>query len=231
MDINKEYLPQKKTARLAGLLTLLIAVIAIVSMVFLPTDLIVPGDAMRTAANIQASEGAFRISMVGDALIFLVEIILVVILFDLVKAVDKTLAAISSLARFGMTVIQGMNLINRFIVLSLVGGVGYLSVFAADQVNTLVMLFLDTHDYLVLIWGLSFGLHLLILGYLVYKSGYMPGYTGILLIVAGVCYLVQSFGNILLPQYEEIFTVIGFISMVELVFPIWLVIKGVRESA
>ena len=63
---------------------------------------------------------------------------------------------------------------------------------------------------MVLIWGLFFSLHLLVFGYLVYKSGYIPKIIGVLLVVASLSYLIQSFGNILFPQYKEIFTSIGF---------------------
>jgi len=72
------------------------------------------------------------------------------------------------------------------------------------------------------------GIHILVLGYLVFKSGYIPKIVGVLLVVASLCYLLQSIGNILFPQYEEIFATIGFLSIVELAFPLWLLIKGVN---
>jgi hypothetical protein len=81
-----------------------------------------------------------------------------------------------------------------------------------------------------LIWGLFFALHLAVLGALVYKSGYIPRVLGILLLVAALCYLLQSFGAILLPVYNEIWSTIGLVSMVEIAFPLWLVIKGVKRQ-
>ena len=86
-------------------------------------------------------------------------------------------------------------------------------------------LFLNLHEQIALIWGLFFSLHLLILGYLVYKSGYIPRLVGILLLVASLSYLIQGFGSILLPGYEETFATICFLSMVELALPLWLVIR------
>jgi hypothetical protein len=88
--------------------------------------------------------------------------------------------------------------------------------------------FLDAQGYAVRIWGLFFGLHLLVLGYLVYRSGYIPGIVGILLQVTSLSYLAQSFGNILLHQYGKTFTLIGYIGFLEIVFPLWPVIRGVR---
>jgi len=92
------------------------------------------------------------------------------------------------------------------------------------------LLFLNAYEYVTHIWGLFFSLHLFFLGYLVYKSGYIPRILGIVLIIASVCYLIQSWGNILLPKYEEIFALVGFLSIIEVAFPIWLVIKGVRDQ-
>ena len=218
----------KKTARLAGGLTLLMAVIAIISMVFLPTNLIAPGDATTTATNIMATEGSFRTSIAGNAIILLIEIVLTVMLYVLLKPVNKTLSMIAAFSRLAMTTIQGINLLNQFFVLLLLSGAGYLTVFEPAQLHALVQLFLNAHEYVILIWGLFFALHLFVLGYLVYKSGYIPKMLGILLIVSSLCYLIQSFGNIIFPQYKEIFTTIGFISIIELAFPLWLVIKGVK---
>jgi hypothetical protein len=91
-----------------------------------------------------------------------------------------------------------------------------------------MLLFLNAHQSVVLIWGLSFGLHLLVLGYLVYQSGYIPKTVGVLLVIASLCYLTQSFGNILLPNYEAIFASVGLLSIVEIALPLWLLIKGVN---
>jgi len=105
-----------------------------------------------------------------------------------------------------------------------------LTVFQPDQLHALVLLFLNAHESVVLIWGLFFSLHLFFLGYLVYKSGYIPRILGIALVIASACYLIQDFGTILFPKYEEMFSTIGFLSIIELVFPIWLLIKGVRDQ-
>ena len=127
-----------------------------------------------------------------------------------------------------MTVIQGINLLNYVFVLLLVSGTGYLTVFAPDQVHELVLLFLNAHETVVLIWGLAFGLHLLLLGYLVYQSGYLPSLVGVLLIVAAFCYFIQSFGNLLFPQFKALFTTVGALSTLEIVLPLWLLMKGVN---
>jgi hypothetical protein len=216
------------TARVAAILTLLIVVLAPFSMMYIPTTLVVPGDAAATSTNITASQGLFRVGMVSDSLVFLIEIVLTTLLYVLLKPVNKTLSLVAAFSRLAMTVIQGINLLNHFMVLLLLSGASYLIMFAPDQLQALVMLFLNAHDSVVLIWGLFFGLHLLIFGYLVYKSGYLPGFLGIILLVVALCYFIQDFGTMLLPQYKTLFTSIGSLAFLEIAFPLWLLIKGIN---
>jgi hypothetical protein len=190
----------------------------------------VPGDAVTTANNIMASEGLFRLGIVGGAVTFLIEIAIVVMLYVLLKPVSKTLSLVAAFARLAMTVVQGINLLNHFNVLLLLSGADYLTVFKPDQLHALVLLFLNAREYVEVIWGLFFALHLFFLGYLVYKSGYIPRILGILLVIASLSYLIQGFGNILFPKYKEIFAWVGWSSIIEVVFPLWLVIKGVKDQ-
>ncbi|MBK8616406.1 MAG: DUF4386 domain-containing protein [Anaerolineales bacterium] len=216
------------TARIAAILTLLIVVLAPFSMLYIPTTLIVPDDAAMTANNIMASQGLFRAGMVSDSIVFLIEIVLTVLLYVLVKPVDKTLSLAAAFSRLAMTVIQGINLLNHFIVLLLLSGASYLTVFAPDQLQALVLLFLNAHESVTLIWGLFFGLHLLIFSYLVYKSVYLPKFLGIILFVVALCYFIQDFGTMLLPQYKTLFISIGSLAFLEIVFPLWFLVKGVN---
>jgi hypothetical protein len=221
----------QKTARITGSLILLMAFIAPFGMLYVPATLIVPGDATTTANQIVASEGLFRLGMVSDAVVFLIEIALCALLYVLLKPVSKTLSLVAAFARLSMTVIQGINLLNHFFVLLLLGGAGYLSVFAPAQSQALVLLFLNAHEAMVLVWGVAFALHLLVSGYLVYQSGYLPKWVGGLLIIAALCYFTQSFGTMLFPQSKALFASIGLLSIVEIALPLWLLIKGVNVEA
>ena len=218
----------QRTARLVGLLILIMAVFAPFGMIYVPATLVVPGDAATTAHNIMASEGLFRLGIASDAVVVLLELMIVVLLYVLLKPVSTTLALIAAFSRLAMTIIQGVNLLTHLVVLLLLSGAGYLTVFAPDQVHALGLLFLNAHAEVVLIWGLFFGLHLLVLGCVVYTSGYISRIPGVLLIVASLCYLTQSFGNILLPEHKGLFTAIGALSVVEIALPVWLLIKGVN---
>ncbi len=218
----------QKIARITGLLILIMAFIAPFSMLYIPATLIVPADATTTAQQIVAAEGLFRLGMVGDLVVFLIEIALCALLYVLLKPVSQTLSLVATFARLAMTIMQGLNLLNHFFVLLLLSGAGYLTVFTPEQLPALVLLFLNAHESMVLLWGVAFGLHLLVLGYLVYRSGYLPRLVGGLLIIAAFCYFTQSFGTLLLPQSKALFASIGLLSTVEIALPLWLLIKGVN---
>ncbi|KAA3663812.1 MAG: DUF4386 domain-containing protein [Chloroflexi bacterium] len=217
-------------ARIAGVLYLIITVAAIFAHFVVPGQLIVPGDATATAVNITTSESLFRMGLVGSELIILLsEIILSVILYMLLKPVNKTLSLITAVSRLAMTTIHGLNLLNYYFVLQLLKGSDYLTVFGQDQIYALVTLFLDAHSIGFAI-GIAFLVpHVLILGYLIYQSGYFPKVIGILFIAAGFGYLFDVIGILLVPAYT---TTPGLIAMIiaiaEIAFPIWLLIKGVN---
>ena len=229
MTTKEEMNSLKRTARIAGFLYLILAPFGLFSLMYV-ANLIVPGDAATTANNIMASEGLFRVSIVSESVVFLIEIVLVVMLYVLLKPVSKTLSLVAAFSRLAMAVIQGINLLNHLAALLLLSGADYLTVFQPNQLHALVLLFLNAHEYVALIWGLFFGLHLFVLGYLVYKSGYIPRILGVLLVFASLCYLTQSFGIILLPKYEEIFALVAYLSIIEIAFPLWLLIKGVKDQ-
>ena len=219
-----------KLARSAGLLYLLIAICSGFSFFYMRSAIIVPGDAAATVTHLLASERLFRLGIVSDAVVFLSEIMLTALLYILLRPVSKTLSAAAAFARLAMVVMQGMNLLNYFFALLLVSGAGYLAVFEAEQLHALALLFLNAYEYVALIWGAFFGLTNLLLGYLVYKSGYLPRVIGGLLVLAGFGYLIDSFGNFLLPQYDALYaSIVLWPALVgELSLTFWLLIKGVN---
>jgi hypothetical protein len=217
-------------ARIAGVLYLIITVAAIFAHFVVPEQLIVAGDAAATAVNITNSESLFRVGLVGSELIILLsEIVLSVVLYVLLKPVNKTLSLVTAVSRLAMTTIHGLNLLNYYFVLQLLKGSDYLTVFSQAQVNALVTLFLDAHGIGFAI-GIAFLVpHVLILGYLIYQSGYFPKALGILFIAAGFGYLFDTIGILLVPSYTTTPGLIAtIIAVAEISFPIWLLIKGVN---
>jgi hypothetical protein len=220
----------KRTARIAAILTLAIVVAGPIGLM-LPSSLIVPGDAAATVDNVLASESTFRIGVAAQGVLILLEIALPIVLYVLLRPVNKTLSMIAAAARLAMATVQGVNVFNHLAALLLLNGGESLTAFASDQLQALVLFFLNLHSQVELVWGLFFGLHLLVLGYLVVKADYFPGFLGAALLVASLCYLVAGFGKILLPRFEDVYTWIGYASIIEIVFPIWLLIKGVKNRS
>ena len=219
----------QKTARFAGILYLIITVAATIAHFYVPSNIIVPGDAAATANNIMNNETLFRVGGVGSELIVLLcEIVLSVVLYVLLKPVNKTLSLLAAVSRLAMTTIHGLNLINYFFVLLLLGG-GYSTVFGTAQLQALVMLFLDAHSYGFTI-GIAFlTIHVFILGYLIFKSSYFPKILGALFVAAAFGYLIDSFALLLSTTYETTPAYIALtIAISEIAFPLWLLIKGVN---
>ncbi|MGL1890664.1 MAG: DUF4386 domain-containing protein [Spirochaetaceae bacterium] len=218
-----------KTAKIAGVIYLLIAVCGGFGFFGGFESLIVPGDANATAKSILDSESMFRLGAVADSFVFLLEIVITVLIFNIFKPVNKTKSAIAAFARLAMTTMIGMNIINKLIVLELLSGQAYLSVFNPDQINALVLLFLNAYSTTSLIWGIFFSLHLLIIGMLIIKSTFFPKVLGFLFLFAAFGYFVDSVGYIILPQFDAIYTMIVLSTIpAELSFALWLTIKGVN---
>jgi hypothetical protein len=217
-------------ARVAGVLYLLITIVAIVAHFYVPSNIIVPGDAAATAGNVTASESLLRVGSIGGELVILLsEIVLSVLLYVLLEPVSRLLSLVAAVSRLAMTAIHGINLINYLFALQLVSGAGYLAVFDTSQLQSLVMLFLDAHSLGFTI-GIAFlTVHVFLLGYLIFRSGYLPKVLGILFLVAGLGYLVDSFAQLLSSSYQTTPAVITLvIAVAELAFPLWLLVKGVN---
>jgi hypothetical protein len=217
-------------ARIAGVLYLIIAVAAIFAHFVIPDQFIVPGDAAATTTNIAANESLFLIGAVGGELIVLLsEIVLSVVLYVLLKPVNKTLALVAAVSRLAMTTIHGLNLLNYYFVLQLLNGADVTTAFGAEQVHALVALFLEAHSIGFTI-GIAFLVpHVLVLGYLIVQSGYFPRVLGFLFIAAGIGYLVDTTGLLLISGYTTTPDLIALvIGVAEIAFPIWLLVKGVN---
>jgi hypothetical protein len=221
---TKEKMNPNKTARIAASLSLIMIPFALFGIMWV-SSLIVPGDAAITVNNIIASESLFRLSIGSSLLIQIGHILLVLILYKLLKAVNKNHALLMVIFLLVGAPIAMLNELNRFAVLLLLNGADYLTAFTADQLPAQVMLFLDLHEYGVFISTIFWGLWLFPFGYLVFKSGYIPRILGVLLIIAGLGYLIDFVAFFLFPNFPSIGQ---FMTWAELVWPFWLLIKGVN---
>ena len=147
-------------------------------------------------------------------------------LYQLLKPVNKNMALLMVLFVLAAVPIGMLNELNNFAVLLLLSGADYLKVFTADQLQALVMLFLDLHKLGLPIAHIFWGLWLFPMGYLVFRSGFLPRILGVLMVIGCLGYLIQSVAAFLLPSFK--LNIIFFTSWGELLLPLWLVIKGVN---
>ena len=235
MTNDLEEISLRKAARVAGILYLIIIISGIFAEFFVRSNLIVPEDAAATANNIMASESLFRLSIAGDFIMIISDVALALILYILLKPVSNLLSLMAAFFRLAQAAVLGVNLLNLFFVLQLLSGANSLSTFDPNQLHALVLLFLNAHSTGYSIGLVFFGIHCLILGYLIFRSGYFPKVLGVLLIVASFGYLIDSFAHFLLPNYkdyENIFLPVVFIPafIAESSFCLWLLIKGIKMS-
>ena len=154
-----------------------------------------------------------------------------VVIYVLLKPVSKTLAQVAMVARLTMTTIHGINVLNNVLVLLLLGGTGYVTVFAPDQLHALVTLFLDAYRYGFQIGVFFFALHTAVLGYLIFTSGYFPKVPGVMLMIASLGYLIDSSALVLLADHTMGAVYFALpITIAEIAFPFWLLIKGVNVT-
>ena len=215
-----------KTARIAGFLYLIMVPFALFGVMW-PSTLIVPGDAATTVNNITAKESLFRLSIASSLLVQVGHIFLVLVLYKLLKPVNKNQAVLMVIFMLVGIPITMLSELNKFAALLLLSGADYLTVFTADQLQALVPLFLDLHEHGLQIASIFWGLWLLPMGYLVFKSGFLPRILGVLLIIAGFGYLIDCVTFFLFPNFDVIISYYTSIGEFPLL-PLWLLIKGVN---
>lgn len=213
-------------ARVAGALYLVANIFAPFTLLYLPSRFVVRGDATATANNIIASVSLFRLGIVGNLFTFIANIFLALALYQLLKIVSRNLASLMLMLFLIGVPIAMLNELPQLAVLQLLSGADYLKVYSPDQLQAAAYLLLRLHDQGLLIAHIFFGLWLLPMGHLVFKSGFIPRIVGVPLVIAGVGYVVQSFAAFL--GYNV--NIILFTGLGEVVFLLWLLIKGVNEE-
>jgi hypothetical protein len=214
----------QKTARLSGVLYLALAALSAFGLVYVPSVLIVPGDAAATASNIVTSESLFRLGFVSNLVAFAVNIFVALLLYKLLKPVNKGIASLMVLLILMGLAIGMLNELNQFAALLMLGA-DQLTAFTAAQSQVLASLFLGIYEHGFTIAHIFWGLWLFPMGYLIFRSGFLPRVIGVLLVVAGLGYLVDFTLFFLFP--DAAVTVSDFTFVGEVVLILWLLIKGV----
>ena len=216
-------------ARIGGILYLVIIVVGALDQIFIRGRLIASGDAVSTAKNIMAAESLWRIGIAGDILMHVFDIPLMLVLYVLLKPVSKNLALLAVLFNLIQTAVLVANKLNLLMPLFLLGNADYLKAFEPRQLYALTYLFVRSHDNGFGIGLIFFGFACLVYGYLLFRSGYFPRAIGVLIVIAGLSYLTNSFTLILAPAYAGLVLPVLVLALIgELSLGLWLIVKGVN---
>lgn len=225
----------RQAALIGGISILIMAIVAGFAYGFVLQSLIVPDNATLTANNIKSSMMLFRVGISGFLVVLICDVLAAWALHVFLKQVNEHLSLLAAWFRLVYSAILGVALLNFTFVVLLLNDANGLSVFETSQLNALATFFLKGFNNIWSIGLVVFGCHLYVLGYLVFKSGYIPKIFGVLLIIASLCYIINNFANLLVNNYEkykatvELFFSLPMIAG-ELGFGLWLLFKGGIES-
>lgn len=223
-----EQSPQR-WARIGGVLYLAIIVLGLFGEAFVRGTLVVSGDASATANAIAAAESLWRAGIAGDLLMQVLDLPVIVVLYLLLRPVSESLALLATFLNLIQTAVLATNKLNLLTPVLLLGNASGLDAFTPEQLHALSYLAIEAHGYGFGAGLIFFGFACLFRGYLIYRSGYFPRVFGLLMALAGLCYLVNSFALLLAPALASaLFPFVLLPAFVgELGFALWLVFKGV----
>lgn len=191
--------------------------------------LVTPGDAARTAGDITESAGLFRFGIASLFLVIALDVVVAWGLYRVFSPVNRNLSMVAAAFRLVYSGVFLVAIGRLFGPLRLLADDAYLGVFSADQLNAQALLEITAFTDLWMVSLGLFGLHLLVLGYLAYRSGYVPRVLGVLLAIAGLGYVIDSFGVMLSPVAWTDVSTYTFLG--EFLLALWLVIRGRRVTA
>ena len=218
-------------AKVAGFSLLLVGAAGIFANFFVMGRLIVPDDATATANNITANDLVFRFGVLGFIIMYILDLVIAWALYVLLKQVNKNVALLATLFRVVYTVISSAALFNFLSISHLLSDDARLEVTEPNQIGFEVMTLINAINNAWTIGLVFFGVHLLLLGYLIFKSGFIPKILGILMLLAGLGYFTDNIAWILLSNYADLMAILSLIIFVlaviaEIAFAIWLLVKG-----
>jgi hypothetical protein len=217
-------------ARIGGIAYLIIIAAGLFGEMFVRNAIIIPGNAAGSASNIMASPLLWRMGIAGDLIMHMCDIVLMLMLYVLLKPVNRNLALLVILFNLIQTAVLVANKLNLLMPLFLLQDADYLKAFTPEQLHALAYVSVRAHSYGFGIGLIFFGAVCLVEGYLIYASDFLPKVIGIMMQIAGACYLINSFALILAPKVASmLFPAIMIPSFIgELSLCLWLIIKGVN---
>jgi len=219
----------KKTARFAGLLYLIFTIPGAYGLVYVPSQIMVDGNAAATVKNLLAHEFLFRTGIVSQLFCYCLFIYLVLVLHRLLKQAGEYPAKLMVALVLVQSTLGFFIETFNFTALMIAKG-QVLSNFSALQRQDMVMLFLKMHTYSLIALEIFWGFWLLPFGQVVYRSGFIPKVFGVLLTLAGISYITESLTYFLFPAYHQTVAHYAgwFCSVGEFSIVLWLLIMGAR---
>jgi hypothetical protein len=219
----------QRYARTGGALYLIIIIFGAFSEGFVANKLIAAGDAATTAQNILASPGLWRLSVAADLIVVLCAVPLLWIEYLLLRPVSKNLVLLAVLFNLVSLAVESISKLFLLLVLPTLGNTVHLTAFEPQQLQILAYFALRSHDTAFNIALIFFGFTCLVNGYLIFKSGYFPKLIGLLMQLAGICYLIACFAALFAPAFADLITPLILLPPLigESSFCLWLLIKGV----
>ena len=219
--------------RVAGIWYLLLVLIGPLRLIYIPTKLFVHGNAAATVDNIAAHEWLFRFGIVSDLVCGVILIFLVLAFYRLFRGVDRNLAVLVVIFGGVMpALLMFVGVVSDAAALMVVRGGEFLSAFDKPQRDALAILFLKLRDHQNTAAEILWGVWLLPLALLVYRSRFLPRLLGVWLAFGGFAYVILSLTGELLPQYQgKVFTYAQPAFFGELAIMLWLVTKGAKPPA
>jgi len=223
---------RKRTARFAGFLYLVMGLAGAFSIAYIPRVFVVRNDAAATVANILGSPLLYRFGIVSDLVNQTVFVLLVIVLYELFKNVNRRHARFMVALVVVQVSMSAAIIIAQIAPLVLLSGAEYLSVFDKAQLDSMVLGVLSLRGRAIIALGIYMGLWLVPLGALVYRSVFIPRALGVLLLVAGGAYIVSTITYFLAPDYFRYTSMFMMAAAAagELGIISWLLIKGARDE-
>jgi len=225
---------RKRNAHMAGLIYVLLVFTGIISLAYVPGQIMVHGDSAQTLANLRASENLFRLGLIAGLTCQVLYILLPLSLYRLLKSVDEPKARLMAILAIVSVPISFVAYSHKFKVLSLLGSSDGLAGFDAAQTNAQILLALASYSNTISLASLFWGLWLLPFGYLVFKSGFLPKILGLFLMAGCFGYVISLIGSTLWPTAYAASGISSFISIPsaigEIGIAFWLLFMGVKKS-
>ena len=213
-------------ARIAGVLFLLSLAAGGFGEFYVPSKLVVSADAAATVKNIIASDSLFRLGFAAYLVEAMCDIGLTLILYVLLRPVSRNLALLAAFFRLMGTGLFAVAELFYFAAPLILGGASYLKTFSPDQLNSLALLSLNFYGYGAGIFMVFYGVASALLGYLIFRSGYLPRFIGVLLALGGAGFVINNFAIILAPAYASSGLLLPMI-IAALSLTLWFLVRGV----